>query len=210
VSVSTANALAYTADTTGGNSGSPVILEATGQVIGVHTHGGCTSTSGSNKGTASNRSDWIAARQATLALRTVGGFRTLGQGCGGSFGVPALTMSGLPELGSAYTVRISQLNPQPGLFGALLTGLSERQWSGGALPVSLDGLGLQGCTLVASDESQVTMLQAQGIAQHSFNLPSATAYLGMTLFHQFLGLDPSAPNAVGAVMSNGGAVRIGN
>jgi V8-like Glu-specific endopeptidase len=210
VSVSTANALAYTADTTGGNSGSPVILEATGEVIGVHTHGGCTSTGGSNKGTASDRSDWIAARQATLALRTVGGFRTYGQGCGGGFGVPALTMLGVPELGSGYTVRVSQLNPQPGLFGALLTGLSDQQWSGGALPSSLDGFGLQGCTLVASDDSQVTLLQGGGIAQRSFNLPSQTAFLGLTLHHQFLGLDPTAPNTVGAVMSNGGAVRVGN
>ena len=210
VSVTTANALAYTADTTGGNSGSPVILESTGQVIGVHTHGGCTSTSGSNKGTASNRSDWIAARQATLALRTVGGFRTYGQGCGGANGVPVLTMSGLPELGASYTVRISQLNPQPGLFGILLTGLSDQQWSGGSLPANLAGFGLQGCTLLASDESQITLLQSQGQSQRSFTLPAATGFLGLVLHHQFLGLDPTAPNSVGAAMSNAGAVRVGN
>ncbi|MFM9996113.1 MAG: hypothetical protein ACKVU4_09965 [Phycisphaerales bacterium] len=45
-------ALQYTVDTTGGNSGSPVILESTGEAIGIHTHGGCTSTGGSNSGTA--------------------------------------------------------------------------------------------------------------------------------------------------------------
>ncbi len=42
----------YATDTTGGNSGSPVIHEATGNAIGIHTHGGCTSTGGSNAGTA--------------------------------------------------------------------------------------------------------------------------------------------------------------
>ena len=43
--------LEYQADTTGGNSGSPVIREATGEAIGVHTHAGCSSTGG-NHGTA--------------------------------------------------------------------------------------------------------------------------------------------------------------
>lgn len=44
--------LEYTADTTTGNSGSPVIDEASGHAIGVHTNGGCTRTGGANGGTA--------------------------------------------------------------------------------------------------------------------------------------------------------------
>ncbi|MDY8137939.1 trypsin-like peptidase domain-containing protein [Aquimarina sp. 2201CG5-10] len=40
----------YRADTTGGNSGSPIIDEATGNAIGVHAYGGCTSGGGSNSG----------------------------------------------------------------------------------------------------------------------------------------------------------------
>jgi V8-like Glu-specific endopeptidase len=40
----------YQTDTTGGNSGSPVIFEGTGEAIGIHTHGGCSS--GQNHGTA--------------------------------------------------------------------------------------------------------------------------------------------------------------
>ena len=44
----------YTTDTTGGNSGSPVILDGTNQAIGIHTHGGCTSSGGSNAGTGAN------------------------------------------------------------------------------------------------------------------------------------------------------------
>lgn len=45
------NALGYGMDTTGGNSGSPVIDEDTGNAIGIHTHGGCSSSGGSNAGT---------------------------------------------------------------------------------------------------------------------------------------------------------------
>lgn len=48
--------LQYTTDTTGGNSGSPVIDDTTGNAIGIHTHGGCSSTSGQNSGTGSNHS----------------------------------------------------------------------------------------------------------------------------------------------------------
>ncbi len=44
----------YVVDTTGGNSGSPIINEDTGFAIGIHTHGGCSS--GANSGTGSNRS----------------------------------------------------------------------------------------------------------------------------------------------------------
>ncbi|MEO1007783.1 MAG: GC-type dockerin domain-anchored protein [Planctomycetota bacterium] len=46
--------LSYQTDTTGGNSGSPVIDETTGMAIGIHTHAGCSATSGNN-GTAVDR-----------------------------------------------------------------------------------------------------------------------------------------------------------
>jgi hypothetical protein len=46
----------YQTDTTGGNSGSAVVYESEGTVIGIHTHGGCTGSGGpgtsSNAGTA--------------------------------------------------------------------------------------------------------------------------------------------------------------
>ncbi|MDA0803662.1 MAG: hypothetical protein O2819_07920 [Planctomycetota bacterium] len=40
----------YETDTTGGNSGSPIIYEATDEAIGIHTNGGCGASSGSNIG----------------------------------------------------------------------------------------------------------------------------------------------------------------
>jgi V8-like Glu-specific endopeptidase len=50
--------LNYRTDTSGGNSGSPVIDENSGLVIGVHTHGGCTSGGGANAGTAVQHTGW--------------------------------------------------------------------------------------------------------------------------------------------------------
>ena len=55
------NVLRYGADTTGGNSGSPVIDEASGIVYGVHTNGGCTATGGSNVGTGCNQPNFANA-----------------------------------------------------------------------------------------------------------------------------------------------------
>ncbi|MEP0846250.1 MAG: trypsin-like serine protease [Phycisphaerae bacterium] len=53
----------YQTDTTGGNSGSPVVDESTGLAIGIHTHGGCSTGGGANVGTGINH----AGLQAALA-----------------------------------------------------------------------------------------------------------------------------------------------
>jgi formylglycine-generating enzyme required for sulfatase activity len=42
--------VSYVADTTGGNSGSPIIRESDGAAIGIHTNGGCTAGGGANFG----------------------------------------------------------------------------------------------------------------------------------------------------------------
>lgn len=66
---SSGTALGYKTDTTGGNSGSPVIHEPTGSVIGVHTHGGCgTDGSGANQGTSASNGGWQAALAAPLGV----------------------------------------------------------------------------------------------------------------------------------------------
>ena len=50
---SSGTTMRYRADTEGGNSGSPVIDDATGNAVGVHTHGGCsTGGGGNNSGTS--------------------------------------------------------------------------------------------------------------------------------------------------------------
>lgn len=51
VSMTRGGSIRHIADTTGGNSGSSIILEATQEIVGIHTHGGCFSRGGSNSGT---------------------------------------------------------------------------------------------------------------------------------------------------------------
>ncbi len=56
---SSGTTMRYQTDTQGGNSGSPVIDEATGRAVGVHTHGGCTTGGGNNNGTSTfNTAFW--------------------------------------------------------------------------------------------------------------------------------------------------------
>ncbi len=43
--------LTHTVDTMGGNSGSTIIRESDEKIIGIHTHGGCSSWGGANQGT---------------------------------------------------------------------------------------------------------------------------------------------------------------
>jgi len=54
---STTTTVQYTADTTGGNSGSPVIWDQTGMAVGIHTHGGCSASGGQNSGTSFDRAE---------------------------------------------------------------------------------------------------------------------------------------------------------
>lgn len=49
--VSSGTVLQYRVDTSGGNSGSPLIDEQSGEMIGIHTTIGCTATGGANRGT---------------------------------------------------------------------------------------------------------------------------------------------------------------
>lgn len=59
---SSGTTMRYRTDTEGGNSGSPVIDNANGFAVGVHTHGGCqTSGGGNNNGTSTyNTAFWSA------------------------------------------------------------------------------------------------------------------------------------------------------
>ncbi|MFN7021033.1 MAG: DUF6923 family protein [Phycisphaerales bacterium] len=74
-----ASTVRYHVDTTGGNSGSAVVDETTGLAIGIHTHGGCgTSTTSSNAGTALQHSGLRAALAAPRGLCASGGSRATG------------------------------------------------------------------------------------------------------------------------------------
>lgn len=51
IAVISGSSLYHQVDTMGGNSGSSIILESTGEIIGIHTHGGCGGWGGDNGST---------------------------------------------------------------------------------------------------------------------------------------------------------------
>jgi V8-like Glu-specific endopeptidase len=62
---SSGTTMRYRVDTEGGNSGSPVIDEATGNAVGIHTNAGCSTGGGSNSGTSNfNTALWAEIGQS--------------------------------------------------------------------------------------------------------------------------------------------------
>jgi hypothetical protein len=74
------NRLNHTIDTCGGNSGSVLLNNSTSAVVGIHTHGGCTSTGGSNSGTAITHT----SLQAAIASLSSGGGGLTNDNCAGA------------------------------------------------------------------------------------------------------------------------------
>ena len=62
----------YQVDTEGGSSGSPVIDDATGEAVGVHTNGGCNQAGGgSNSGTSTFNTAFWNALNPTISITVV-------------------------------------------------------------------------------------------------------------------------------------------
>lgn len=116
--------LQYQPDTTGGNSGSPVILESTGDAIGIHTHGGCSSTGGSNSGTHLLRPEVQAALAVVCPPTNLPTLTMASAGTGGVSielsNIPAGTIEGY-TLFSLYTPLPAGQGPLFGLYPDLLT-----------------------------------------------------------------------------------------
>lgn len=72
--------LIYEIDTTGGNSGSPVIDEASGVAYAIHTHGGCTIATAGNIGTSLAQANVAAALAAPRGVCEAGMTFTFPQG----------------------------------------------------------------------------------------------------------------------------------
>lgn len=84
------NSIGYVTDTTGGNSGSPVIHEQTGDAVGIHTHGGCSTTGGGNNwGTKTTHSALQSALANPAGVCASGGIEQAGF-------VPELIPPGVP------------------------------------------------------------------------------------------------------------------
>jgi V8-like Glu-specific endopeptidase len=164
-------------DTTGGNSGSPVIHENTGKVVGIHTHAGCST--GGNHGTRIDRRDLQSAFQSISTSKILGRASSIGQGCQGL----ELEALPLPTIGQTTFVRVrcpNQFN-QP---AAVAYGFSKRVWNGTLLPAPIPGS--PGCSVFTSLDVTVSGSSGVGIFSHALAVPNLPSLVGGQVFAQGL------------------------
>ena len=132
--ISSGTNLNYQTDTTGGNSGSPVIWEEGNVAIGIHTNGGCsTSGSGSNNGTPITAVSLQAALDNPKGVCAVGdNFVNLGEALlvpGPFKRPPTLTACGDLVVGNITELNMTMRVPQAGIGYAaaavLVVGLTD-------------------------------------------------------------------------------------
>jgi hypothetical protein len=131
-------------------------------------------------------------------------FTPFGTGCPGSLGVPALTVTSLPKLGSTLTLNVNNMALN---LGIMIAGLSNTLANGTIpLPLDLSSFGWPGCNLLVDPVVTDTLLGASNSATWSLPIPNVGIFLGFTLHNQAASLDPG-PSSL--AFSNGGTSRIG-
>ena len=118
---------------------------------------------------------------------------------------PELSNSGLPVLGSSYSVTLADALDTA--FAVMASGTSDTTWSGGSLPAPIPGA--PGCDLLVSpDVLAAALTSATGTASSPISVPNNSSLIGFELFHQWVVLDNANP--AGLVFSNGGRAKVGN
>jgi len=129
---------------------------------------------------------------------------SFGTGCAGSMGVPSLTASVLPKLGSTLTLNAGNLALN---LGIMIAGTSDTL-AGGSIPLPLDltSFGWPGCSLLVDPIVTDTLLGTNNTASWTLSIPNVSIFLGFTIFNQVASLDPG-PSSL--AFSAGARCRIG-
>ncbi len=123
-----------------------------------------------------------------------------------NFLVPAIGVSGVPQLGTTYQPTV--VNAPASTFAILASGLSD-QFSQG-LPLPRGRPGAAGCDrLVSAEALDATVTNLVGFALSPIPVPNQSTLVGAEIFHQWFVLDQAA-NSIGVVTSNAGRALIRN
>ena len=146
------------------------------------------------------------ALMTRLGDHDLGSYTSRWSGCGASVVRPALSGSGLPEIGRTITYRVSNALPYGG--AVLSLGVSDTAWNGAPLPFDLGVIGATGCWMYAEPLATFfTGADASGIASWSFVFSQA-GMRGVAIYSQGYVLDATA-NAAGFRSSNLLTTRLG-
>ena len=122
--------------------------------------------------------------------------------------MPALGSSGVPRLGTTFSVTLAGARANAAALHSL--GRSNTAWGGVPLPFDLTTLGAPACAILASGELMSAVpTNTGGTAAVPYPVPNDAALLGSAFYNQFVVSDPPA-NPLGLVTSNGGRGVVGN
>lgn len=126
-----------------------------------------------------------------------------GDGCPGSNGSPQIGFTGVPQLGTTFSIDLQ--NGVPTGLGVLVAGTTNA----GPFPLDLGFLGMTGC-LAYTDLLATGIVLLDGAGAGSFSLPlPATLGAGILFYAQYACLDPAA-NPFGLTSSDYGRILVGN
>lgn len=128
-----------------------------------------------------------------------------GSGCSGSLGVPVLSASFPPRLGTGYALDVSNV---PQRLAVFVAGSSDSMSGSLPLPLSLAAQGMPGCSLLAEIALAELRIASVTTASWQFSIPTNPLLFGYTFYAQAFVFDPPA-NALGFVVSNGVRSRVG-
>ncbi len=142
----------------------------------------------------------------TFNVSGAAGIGTFGPGCTGSLGIPKITASANPTLGSTLTLTVDNL---PLSSMVMCTGYSNTTSLFGPLPFDAGAYGAPGCLLRVSTEAVLFVAGLNNQATWNFVIPNDPAFAGLNFYNQAIAGDPLA-NALGATVSNATSMQIGN
>ena len=142
-------------------------------------------------------------QHAATGIVQPGVAKTFGSGCPGGGGrLPRIDSKGTPLLGDTFAIRLRG--------GPLGVQSSAILVLGTAVPTPLDALGLSGCTLEVSPLSQMMVpTDTHGMASLELGVASDPTLVGAEIAAQWIVIDPLAPYALPASLSDGLALVIG-
>ena len=137
-----------------------------------------------------------------------GSYTPFGSGCAGSAGTPQLGagLGQLPYAGGPFTIEVSHVPASALVF--LNFGFSNTAWGATPLPLSLGGVGMPGCAVLASPDFARVLVAAGGTASTTIAIPAVASLQGLVFYNQALVFDAPA-NPAGLTVSDAAVGTVG-
>jgi alpha-tubulin suppressor-like RCC1 family protein len=139
--------------------------------------------------------------QFTARVGPTSTYVSFGQGCAGSLPASRLVPENTPRIAQVHRVNVFDL---PQSVALMMFG-----WTRMA-PTNLASYGMPGCIAQVNPDGVYALVGQNGVASYELGIPNLPSLVGAHFYNQAVVLDPSAGNALGAVVSDAAEGVIGN